>query len=194
MFSSFSLGKEQFLLKGHQTETDFRLERDLSASLVTSEMFHPGSPFPIAEFIFMLHKQIRPQRVTMTDDDHTSTLLPHRIIDTSYLWLIVDWHINIVFTSSSSLVLTARKKQEMAIQRRYLGRAWKREIDQWRCCNNASRAQLIVYAELVTRGEGKCFSHTYELPVFISCSLECQRSKTNQICSDCHVAASKNMS
>lgn len=130
MFSSFSLGKGQFLLKGHQTETDFRLERDLSASLVTSEMFHPGSPFPIAEFIFMLHKQIRPQHVTMTDDDHTSALLPRRIIDTSYLWLIVDWHINIVFTSSSSLVLTARKKQEMAIQRRYLGRAWKREKER----------------------------------------------------------------
>lgn len=37
--------------------------------------------------------------------------------------LIIDQRINITLTSSSSLVLTARKKQEMAMQRRYLGRA-----------------------------------------------------------------------
>jgi len=35
-------------------------------------------------------------------------------------------------------------------------------------------------------GKDKCFLHTYELPVFISCSLELIRS------AECHVAASKN--
>lgn len=49
-----------------------------------------------------------------------------------------------------------------------------------------------IYKDLSQTGKGKCFSHTCEHPVFISCSLECQSTRTNQMCSECHVAASKN--
>ncbi len=37
-----------------------------------------------------------------------------------YMWIVL-----FVFTSSSSQVLAARKKQAMAMQRRYFGRAWR---------------------------------------------------------------------
>lgn len=60
------------------------------------------------------------ERVHTDTNAHAVTITQHLNHFATYRFLML-----FVFTSSSSHVLAARKKQAMAMQRRYFGRAWR---------------------------------------------------------------------